>query len=337
MKLVYITCIIILFNYCYCDETCATYQCGTGEACCYDDQQRVICYDITQYTCTADGKLLQGSALSVPPPLFCSSSNLNPCGPGQMCCDGQCYDPNAYVCLNSFLCPIGHSVCGGGSTKCYNLQSQECCNNQIYANGTSDCSKSTATCCSCTCSQVIPSTTGYTVDGPAQCSADYIANSNLPAPSCLQESTGCSTGQEGSCGFDCGSNNLIFDRCENYGSSCGGTFQCDGGAYSCSVKAGGQCNVTVVNTGTSVTTLPDYGELGPSPFSYIPPDYTGEICCWCGSQSTLQAIATPVPTQLNCTVAYVFSDFPLADLVCRPWSIFTHTSTSVIPCGFPSP
>jgi len=294
--------------------------CGKGEGACGS-----ICFDTSLYTCNADGQLLQGSSTpSSPQPLFCSAFNLNPCGPGENCCDQTCFDPTVQICLNyDNLCPLGNSVCG---VYCYNVDTEECCDNRIFPKGGSVCSSSEAICCSCSCSQESFETVSYTLYRE-ECTVQTVTQNFGPLV-CPNLSIGGACGPN--CTADCGQYPFIFNYCvsdEQYG--CTGHYLCSGGPFSCNVTSTGQCSNPVINSGTNTTTV------GPGSIEYqpIPSGYQGEVCCWCAVTDI--ATSTPVPTAADCNVEYVAANafFNYSNMECRVWSTFTPDSH--VACGLP--
>jgi len=301
--------------------------CGKGEGACGN-----ACYDTTMYSCTSDGQLLQGGSSPSSQPLFCSTYNVEPCGQTEMCCNQECYNPETHSCVNYFLCPLNYELC---SEECFNPANQECCNNVVYAKGASVCSSESATCCSCSCDPLggtMPQS--FTVGSANQCNDAYIS-SQFGGLECPGAAGGCGD----DCVVSCGDEQFIFNYCfsdAQYG--CTGHYLCSGGNYSCGVSSGGGCALIETNTGTSVTqTSP-----GTTTYAAIPAGYQGDVCCWCGSESTYQATSVPVNSTANCNVAGISEStgypFP-SDGVCRVWSPFTPLTPigpgSYLACGLP--
>jgi len=308
--------------------------CGKGEGVCAGS-----CYDATQYTCTEDGQLVQGTPSSNP--LFCGSFNINPCQEGQSCCENDCYDPNNFVCLNYTLCPVGNSICGDGygDLTCYAASTTECCNGRQYPIGASPCSESSATCCSCSCDAATDSSSAYTVlEG--QCTNQYVTSQfgELSCPSSI--SGDCSPGPDGTCNTTCGQYQFYEYHCgviPQLGTGCVGDYICAGGSYTCSTAYNGECQVPVISTSFSTTQYTD----GTTPYEAIPAGYTGEVCCWCASVTLPLATSSPVPSVANCTLEYLEAfegqSYPGAE--CRVWSTFTPYTPAGpnTACGLPFP
>jgi len=76
--------------------------------------------------------------------IFCPTSNPSPSPPGPNpppppppsgnVCNGQTFDPNAYWCDDSRLCPIGQNACGSNPYACYNPSKYQCVNGQLRSN-----------------------------------------------------------------------------------------------------------------------------------------------------------------------------------------------------------
>jgi len=303
--------------------------CGKGEGVCAG-----ACYDTTQYTCTEDGQLVQGTSTSNP--LFCSPFNINPCQVGQACCEGTCYDPNNFVCLNNTVCPNGNSICGNGDFTCYDVTASECCNGQLYAIGTSVCSEASAACCSCSCNSPFLTASFTVLEG--QCTNQYISSQYGELP-CPGSGGGCTTGADNACNISCAPYQFIENFCgtppPQYGVGCAGThYICSGGPYTCTQEYNGECQANAVPSGFTTT---QYVE-GTTSYGPIPAGYTGEVCCWCASQEI--AYSSPVPSVANCTIEYLeaFEQQTYPGGECRVWSTFTpYTPTGPnTACGLPS-